>query len=643
MRFLFFISIFLYGLYSYIPAQAQIIADTLQLGEVKVQASRIYVEEQYQPVTISRLDSSQIRMFSTGNLSAALESFAPVHVRTNGPGGLATFSQRGYSPSQTQVLWNGFQLNHAMLGLTDLSLIPSFAVDQISVASGSGNTSFGDKGGGTVALDIRKPGNQLGISHTAGSFGQMISEAYAGVQAGNWSVGIVAGNEDSENDFSYTTREFSNEAGGFVEVEKKRKNNRLQSQTGIISVGWNEKNRRFQSVLWLHDMSNEIPGGINGLSPRARQDDAFLRWMSSYSTKIRGHRITSKLYLNRQQLDYFNPSTDLNSKSTSSSVIGDVEMKSSLHRRLQLVSALQLSKNWVKASEYSGSPSRSQFTAQVNPVWHIFNPVHLYGGFRVDYYSDFGSAYAGNIGINVELLENLLFWKGQVSRNFIAPTFNDLYWPELGDPNLDPETNLKAETGLMVQKNWEKLRNETEMTLYAGRVYDGIRWLPGEGGQSRPVNLEELELWGFELKESVSVQVNEFSIRLRGMLLHSLAEISKARFKGDRAVGKQLRYTPKWQVKTSAALGWKNLQTLFTYNFTDERFSTADHSSPFDPIQAFKIANWTTSWNQEWRRFRFIPQLTMQNLFDEEYAVVRDYPMPGRSYQITLTIQYKLK
>jgi outer membrane cobalamin receptor len=640
MRILSFIFLYTSLLYTYTFAQQ--VADTLELGEVDVQASRIYVAEGYQPVSISGIDSARIRSFSTGNISELLESFAPVHVRSNGPGGLATASQRGYSPSQTQVLWNGFQLNHAMLGLTDLSLIPSFAVEQVSISSGNGNTSFGDRGGGTVAFRTRQQQNEVGVSQAIGAFGQSITEAQAGITFGKWSLGVITGYENSANDFDYSAREFSNEAGGIVEVQKKRENNKLEAKTGILSASWRGKDQMFSTVIWAHDMYNEIPGSINGRTPQAYQEDAFLRWMSQYSRRISNHKLTGKLYFNRQQLDFINPANSIHSLSTSATLMGDVELRSTLNPELQLISALQFGQSWVEATDYSGFPQRSQFTAQINPIWHLLDPVHLYGGFRLDYYSDFEEAYSANAGFNVEVVDDLLYLKGQLSRNYIAPTFNDLYWPDLGDPDLKAETNLKYEAGILIEHDWSIARNSFEITYYDGNIEDGIRWLPGSDGRFRPQNLEELRLWGFEVKEEIMLNVQEFTLSLQGMLLHTQAEITQPRFDGDQAVGKQLRYTPEWQVKASAVFAWRDLSALFSYNFTDERFSSADHSSPFDPLPDYEQSAFGASYNLIYKNHRIRPQFSIQNLFDEEYSVIQGYPMPGRSTQFKLSINYKL-
>ncbi len=622
--------------------QAQQVADTLDLGEFNIKATRVYVSDSHQPVAISRVDSSLIQSISLGTASEVLQNYAPVHVRSNGPGGLATFSIRGYSPSQTQVLWNGFELNHAMLGLTDLSLIPTFAMEQIEVASGSGNTSFGGKGGGTVAIKTRQPNSEAGLSQAIGSFGQKVTEGFVGVKVGKWNISFIGGLENSENDFTYQIREFNAEAGGVIDVNKKRTNNALTSQTGILSVSRKDENHTFSSTLWTHNMENEIPGGINSLTPQAHQDDSFLRWMSRYKTRISRHKIEAKLYVNRQKLDFFNSPANINSRSTTTSVIADIELQTSFAPNFQLISAVQVGQSQVKANEYSGSPQRTQLSTQVNPIWQILPQVHLYGGFRADYYSDFNEAFSANTGLNIEIIKNTLFVKAQAGRNFVAPTFNDLFWPELGKPDLKPETNLKYEGSVLFNVGDENLENALEFTLYDGSVSNGIRWLPGADGQSRPQNIEHLRLWGYEVREEAELSLGSVNAKVWGMFLHSLAEIEKPRFADDKAVNKQLRYTPKNQLKAGMQLGFKNLNTNFSYHFTDKRFSSADHSSPFDPMPAYRQLNWSGSYRLDIQSLTFIPKIGIQNITDEKYAVIKGYPMPGRSFQCNLTVKITL-
>lgn len=622
-------------------AAAQITADSLQMADIEVKASRIYTAERYQPVSISNIDSASIQIFSAGNISFVLDTFSPLYIRGNGPGGIALYSQRGYSPSQTQVLWNGFELNHPMLGQADLSLIPAFFVDQIQIASGSGNTSYGDRGGGTISIGTSNYMQQAGFSAGVGSFGSLTTEQFAGAAFGNWQLSFATGYEISDNDFSYSIREFSNEKGGFIQAQKKRLNNELESGTGLLNLSWQKKDHQFNSILWLHDMHNNIPGSIFSPTPQAYQDDSFVRWMGRYSNRLFNQKLTAKAYFNRQELDFINPPVNIYSYSTTTSFITDIELQSTLHPEFQLISALQFSIGKVDASEYSGSPTRSRITALINQVWNPVQPVHIYGGIRIDAFNDFGEAFSANIGANAELWKDKLFLKGQFSRNFIAPTFNDLYWPVLGNPDLQPETNIKYETGLQFILRSDIIKNDAELTVYGGRIYDGIRWLPGLEGLSRPKNLEQLELKGAEFQNVLSVSLGETKWILNTLLLHHLASVSKPRFQNDAAVNKQLRYTPQWQFKSSIQLMIYGFSSLLSFNFTDKRYTTADHSSPFDPLEEYSLMNWSGSYTFAAGNWEIKPQMLIHNVLEENYTTILGYPMPGKSYKFQITIKYK--
>tara|TARA_Y100001935_G_scaffold238369_1_gene224764 strand:- start:107711 stop:109831 length:2121 start_codon:yes stop_codon:yes gene_type:complete len=619
------------------------VTDSLWLDEVQVSSTRIYLSDEYQPVSISRVDSLSINLLTAGTISEALEYLTPVFVRSNGPGGLATISQRGYASSQTQILWNGFPLNHSMLGVTDLSIIPDFAISSIHVASGSGNTGFGDKGGGTIEINTHSTTEKIGLSARVGSFGRTGSEFIAATSHGNWKVSVIAGIRDDENDFMYQGREFSNEAGGFVQVDKYRINNALSSRTAITEVNWASGKKSYTSILWAHDQSNGIPGSVSAINPESYQEDTYLRWMNRYTTVLGAQKLNIRSYINRQDLDFIDPGVNLSSLSTSTQIQTDAELRSSLSRKIQLVSALQAGFSTVEASEYNGNVERFQSSLQSTLIWHPIPRLYTYSSIKGDHYSDFGPAYTYRSALNAELVWNTLFLRSQFSRGFTAPTFNDLYWPALGNPDLTPETNQKFETGLLLKLAGTDLSAETEFTFYADKVHDGIRWLPGNDGRSRPENIEQLSLQGFEFKEQARAKLGDLKLAATWIIQHTLAEISEERFDGDAAVGKQLRYTPEWQLSASLNTSWRFFNTLLTYKYTGERFSSADHSSPFDPMEPYRVLNVSTSVRATIGAFNLSPTIALYNLLNEEYSVIRDYPQPGRNYLIKLTLTYNLK
>lgn len=616
------------------------IADSLWLGSIWVEATRVQKEDRFRPVRVHRVDSAAIRMISPGShLGMILSTFTPVHVRTNGPGGIALATQRGFSASQTQVLWNGFQLNHSMLGQADLSLIPAFAVDQVAYEPASGNASFGERGGGNVILGTAEPSNSIAISRSSGSFGRTTNSLRVGASLGKWQLGITAGLVDDQNDFTYEQREFSNQAGGFVNVERRREYNIQRSATVIAQADRKWDHAEIASYLWLFDSENEIPGPVSAPTPGSVQEDGFIRWMNRIHFRAGNTNLTARTYLNRQQLDFLEPSATIDSRSTVNSVITELEVRQSYHRTLQWTHAAQFGYQNAESTDLSGVPERTQISVQTNPVWNVAEPVFLFGNLRMDQYSDFGTGWSASGGLNLEIIPQTLHLKAHLGRYFTIPTFNDLYWPNLGDPDLVPEQSHQFETGLWFRKEYLLGTSTVEASVYTGGVEDGIRWLPDNTGVFRPQNLESLSLSGFEVQGRHQISAGNWSLNAGMMVVRSLATIDQPRFAGDQAVNKQLRYTPEWQWKGDLSLSWKKLSLMTTLNHTGIRFSSSDHSSPFDPLPAFNEWNAALQYTFTTKWLDILPSVHLFNLTDERYAVIREYPMPGRNGMARIAIR----
>jgi len=489
---------------------AQVIADSLWLEEIRVKSSRVEVQDAYQSVNSFRVDSSMLVLLESTSISDALQFYTPLFIRNNGPGGLATLTSRGFSSSQTQVLWNGFQLNHSMLGVTDLSIIPIVTVSELLSSSGTGNTSFGDKGGGTISLRTKEKEEGGSLVYQFGSFGEQRYSIEAGLSRSIWNVSILAGFQQADNDFEYTAREFSNEAGGFVDITRRRMYNYNESTTGLISLGVDSEFHAFETKLWVLDSENEIPGGINSVNDSAKQSDGFIRWLTSWKHSVGKHRFSGALYLASQELDYIDENASINSLSDIQTTSLDLSVSSSLHSSFQLIGAIRGTRGSVNSSEYPADVSRDEFVLNLQSIWAPTHFLFIYPSASWNYYSDFGSNYTANLGLNTEVLERELFLKANVSRNFIAPTFNDLYWPGLGDPDLEPENVLKLEASILHQIRRSNFSNELKVLGYLASVENGIRWLPNGNGQSSPQNIEELSLSGIELSTQSIVQKNHW-------------------------------------------------------------------------------------------------------------------------------------
>ena len=107
---------------------------SISLPEVKVvERSLISPQATYYNQNV---DSLIERKITTAALGDQLNKEASLFIKNYGPSNISTISLRGSGAAQTAFFWNGMTINNSMHGLTDLSLLPTFLIDNATVQFG---------------------------------------------------------------------------------------------------------------------------------------------------------------------------------------------------------------------------------------------------------------------------------------------------------------------------------------------------------------------------------------------------------------------------------------------------------------------------------------------------------------------------
>jgi outer membrane cobalamin receptor len=251
----------------------------------------------------------------------------------------------------------------------------------------------------------------------------------------------------------------------------------------------------------------------------------------------------------------------------------------------------------------------------------------VFPGLRTDLYSDFGLALSPSLGINLELFDRIVIMRAQYSNDFSAPTMNDLYWSPGGNPGLKPERGIGVEAGTsLVWKYRSLFRIALDATVYRTTFRDGIRWLPVSGSIWSPANMTGLVASGIEINQEFTMWLAGVRMDVSNMWMQTGISSDTPRFDGDPAVGLQLPYVPERSFKTSISVGHRFFTLFASRIYSGERFTTADHSSPLDPLESFAVINAGMTITAGWRNFYAAGSLTIRNLFDEEYEMIVWYP-----------------
>ena len=664
----------------------------LGLAEIEITAQNPYQDVQLLGSQYGRLSKEVLALRLASHMGSIAQEFSSAYVQTNGPGSLALLSQRGLPASRTQVVWNGFRLNHPMLGVVDLSLISSSLFDAVLFTPGLGQARYGQSGAGSMhILQQAVKDDRIALQHSLGSFGAKQTRLHATSSKDNISWDLRLYRKAAENNFEFKKRVFDPEQRAIVSKWFNRENNDTQSYSVLFNVkkeasrlplgGTRDAitnrsapflrsfiaNSEYQSTIWAFIQDNNIPGSKLAPSLRASQSDAFLRWMQGVRWGSRNHwRIQH--FIHWQSLDFKDPDKEINSDSDIWSSILRLEHQNTLGKHAILQSLVEWSMTSVNSTDYELIRSR----------WSLLHRHTIHGEFgtrntlRVDvnqaYYNDFGWNWSGELGWKSKL-SRVLGLRILSAKHSVIPTFNDLYWPVLGNSDLNSEQVYSVESGLewaQTPFEWDggQLRADVQLSYYWNTVNNGIRWLPDNQGLSRPLNIEAITSRGVESDIALAFQHAQFSGVIKSGIYQVIAYMDQERYSGDPARNKQLRYTPEWQFKHYVYLRYNALQFMLSNSYVAERYSSSDHSSPFDPLSSYSTWNAAFGVDIPWSAGMFIDkrpieQVTMtanrnssaqpqwklswkvklNNIFSESYEQVLNYPMPGRHFMLSIQLQ----
>jgi vitamin B12 transporter len=155
---------------------------------------------------IDKISSSNIQLSQEGGIENVLRRFTPVYIKSDA-GGLSTIHFRGTSASHTSINFGGINLNSLTLGQSNLSNIPMFLFDGVSVQYGSSSTINGSGAiGGAVYLTLSEEwtdGLKVMAKTSVGSFGEFLAGGKVYLGNGKWESVTRAYWYQKENDFPF--------------------------------------------------------------------------------------------------------------------------------------------------------------------------------------------------------------------------------------------------------------------------------------------------------------------------------------------------------------------------------------------------------------------------------------------------------
>jgi len=581
---------------------------------------------------------------ASSNLSQLLMKYSAVNVRSYGISGLSTASLRGSGSNHTPVFWEGINLQSSMNGSLDLTLMPAFFLDEISLQHGSLGALYGAGTlGGAIHLGSAvQPTSGISgkLFQQLGSFGDR--QTGVQLQYGNQrgaaqrsAVCVRAFYRQADNDFPYYN---------IYRVRPEQRQHAGINQKGILAEFYQKLSpqQNLEVKYWLQDNYVEIPGvAAAGISNQGTQTDLFHRMVAKWTLTNTNYQIHARTAILGHRLVYTDNVIE-NSLNEAISWISEVEGTFYFNEKQWLLVGNNHNYEQAEVSSYGAQLAQRHRTA-------LF----------ASYQAQFHERLEATVGLRETLIDgnwspilpslSLAYTAGEywnlrtkVARSYNLPTFNDLYWSGVsrGNPNLQPESGWGADFGVEAQPEYNRWKLRGSFTTFSNWFNNWLQWVPQEGLGWSPVNVQRVWARGLEATANAQYEVNtDFFFRLWGLYSYTRSTKEEIKTGGNPAeLHKQLIYTPVHQGKASALLHYHHWELGSTINIIGQQFT--------DDTNNQLLASYATtdiSLAYHWQindSHQLTVNSSLNNIFNHEYEVRRGFPMPGRNYQINLIYQF---
>lgn len=224
---------------------------------------------------------------------------------------------------------------------------------------------------------------------------------------------------------------------------------------------------------------------------------------------------------------------------------------------------------------------------------------------------------------------------------FRLPTFNDLYYTSVGNTFLNPEFTHQYDVGFTYQKKYDKSLFKgiyAKVDGYYNKVTDKMVAIPTTNMfRWMMLNLGKVEIMGADVNLQTELMLGK--VKLRPLLAYTYQSAQdKTITKGFKETyyGEQIPYTPKHSGSFTLMADYKDWSFNYSTIYVGERYDGQQDNIRYNYIQPWYTHDLSVQRKLSLAGHPFKINLEMNNVFNQYYDVVLNYPMPGRNFRLTL-------
>lgn len=241
--------------------------------------------------------------------------------------------------------------------------------------------------------------------------------------------------------------------------------------------------------------------------------------------------------------------------------------------------------------------------------------------------------------VNVYPFESkLLAVRVFAKKSFRMPTFNDLYYADMGNSKLNPESALQYDLGFVLNKDWKQgIVDHFRLRVdgYYNTVHDKIVAYP-KGQQFRwtMLNLGKVHIKGVDAMAEVGLEpAKDWKVTAR--LQYTYQDARDVTDSNTSYYKDQIPYIPWHSGSAILGLSWREWDLSYSFIYSGERYSQQENIL-YNHLQPW----YTHDMSVVYHARRWSARLDVNNIFSQDYDVILNYPMPKRNYMLTLEYNF---
>jgi vitamin B12 transporter len=615
---------------------------------------------------LQQLNTTQLAQINSISVADAVKQFAGVQVKDyGGVGGLKTISVRSLGANHTGVLYDGIAIGAAQGGQIDLGkfsldnvtliqLSNSNPTDLLMPARGFATASLLNiKSSSSILNKSERQSIKLKLQH--GSFGYFAPSLSYKTRIGyKFQTGISALYQSATSQYPY--KSYENNL-----LTEKRKNSDIKAYRLEYDAGYFIKDsNKVKFKTYYYNSKRGLPGFIvlyNNTSNQRLNDENFFT-QASWQNKIsKKSEFLFNVKFSADKYFYVDP-TYPNSAGKLENDFRQNEIYFSIAYRYKLMRYVDL--------YHSLDGYRSALNRKDTFVIKFANPTR--------------NTMLHNIAVQIkkerfDITANILrttvnekVTNGRVGRNlnevspaiagsvqpfsalpirvrafykniFRAPTFDDLYYTNIGNPDLKPEFAKQYNIGITAETHMNKIIQNITFTAdaYVNDVKDKIIAVPG-------FNLFQ---WSTENREKVKIKGLDAVLQLHFKEFKSIKISSNISYTFQQALDlsdvistlykTQLPYTPIHSGNANINIAYKKSNLSYTILASSGRYRRGD-AVPENLIQGWSSHDLSFAYTLK-ENYKIIAEAN--NIFNTQYEIIKYYPMPRFNYRISIIANFK--